>query len=128
MTARAPIPGVGERNEAAKAARQILTITLRGEPHTLAINNIPLKERLIVRKATGLPVESFIGEIEAGGATKIGLDSLIVLWWLARRANGEWQLTLTAAEAEWPEDLDPEGDDLQVDVDDPDAEATDPEA
>ena len=123
----APTPGVGRRAEESTAAQQILRITLRGESHTLALNNIPLKERLIVRKATGLPLEAFVGEVEDEGANKLGLDTLIVLWWLARRANGEWQLTFTRAGEEWPADLDVEGD-LDVTLVEPDDEASDPEA
>jgi hypothetical protein len=106
-------------------SRTVLTITVRGEAHALAVGRIPFSERLVVRKATGLPFEAFLGEIEDGGANKIGLDTLIVLWWLARRAGGEWQLTLTRAEEEWPTDLDYDTE-LAVAVDEPDG-ATDPE-
>jgi hypothetical protein len=97
-----------------------MTITIRGESKRLAINNVPLSERLVVRKATGLPFESFVGE------DRIGLDSIMVLWWLARRGEGEVMLTLTAAEADFPTDL--EADDLDVSIDEPDPEADDPEA
>lgn len=123
----APIPGVGKRAEAVNVAQQILKITVRGESHTLALNNIPLQERLIVRKATALPLEAFVGEVEDAGANKLGLDTLIVLWWLARRADGEWQLTFTKAAEEWPADLDIEND-LQVELDSPAEEPSDPEA
>ena len=116
----APTPGVGRRIEQANAAATILTITIRGETHTLAPNNLALTERLIVRKATGgLSFESFWN-----GEQTIGLDSLQVLWWLARRGGGEWQLTLTRAVEDWPADL--SIDEIEVTTDDP--EGDDPEA
>lgn len=115
--ASAPTPGVGARKEAANAAQQILTMTIRGESHTLAIGNIPMRERLLVRKETGASIESLIDPI--------GLESLFVLWWLARRQGGE-PLTFDEAAAEWPTDL--TEDDLAVDVGDPDVGANDPEA
>jgi len=124
--AQAPPPGAGDRAESADAAKQILTITVREETRTLAVNNIPLSERLIVRKATAMPLEAFVGEIEDIGANKVGLDTIVVLWWLARRANGEPMLTYKKVCDEWPTDLTP--DDIDVKVDDPDPEATDPEA
>jgi hypothetical protein len=93
------------------AARQIMTITIAGFPTvTLAPNNIPMSEKLIVRKATGLPFEAFLADED-----KIGADSVAVMWWLARRANGEPMLTWKQASEDWPTDLKAE-------------DATDPEA
>ena len=116
--AKAPRPGVGARAEQADAAKSVLVIKFLDRTERLAINNLPLSERLIVRKATGLPYEAFLGEIEEGGADKMGLDSFIVLWWLARRAGGEWQLTFKKVSEEWPDDFDP--DDIDVTVETPD--------
>lgn len=118
--AQAPRPGVGARNAAADAAQKVMTITLRGESKRLAIGNVPISERLVVRKATGLPFEAFLGD------DKIGLDSIMVLWWLARRGEGETFLTLEQASADFPADL--ESDDLNVEIDEPDPKADDPEA
>lgn len=115
--ASAPRPGVGARAESAGAASKIMTLTIRGETRTLAIGNIPMSERLIVRKATGLPFEAFVGE------EKFGLDTLIVLWWMAGRATNP-MLTLNQTEADFPTDL--EADDIEVVLDDPSGD--DPEA
>lgn len=121
--AEAPIPGVGARMDAASAARTVFRITVRGETRTIAPMNLPLKEDLILAKATGgMSVESLIGD-----ETHVGLRSIKILWWLARRAAGEWQLTLERAWDEWPDDLDLESE-LDVTVDEPDVEARDPEA
>jgi hypothetical protein len=118
--ASAPIPGVGRREDAATAAQQIMTISVRGNAKRLAVNNVPISERLIVRKATGLPFEQFIG-----GEDKIGLDSIMVLWWLARRGEGDTFLTLDQAAADF-DDISP--DEIAVMVDEPDDSADDPEA
>lgn len=108
--AQAPAPGVSERREATKTSQTVVTITIRGESHTIAPLNLPLQEALVFRKATGgLAVESFWS-----GETSIGLDSVKTLWWLARRAGGEWQLTLERAWDEWPDDLAPDEIDVQV--------------
>jgi hypothetical protein len=88
---------------------------------TLAPNNIPLSEKLIVRKATGLPFEAFLGDED-----RIGADSVAVMWWLARRANGEPMLTWKQAEQDWPDEL--KAEDIDVEVDDPEEGASDPEA
>jgi hypothetical protein len=120
--ATAPRPGVGARKEATTAAKTLLRLTLRGESFTLAPANLPLSERLIVRKATGgMPFETFWD-----GQESIGMDSFLVLWWLARRAAGESQLTLTRAEQEFPTDL-AEGD-VGLEEVTPDQEPDSPEA
>ena len=99
----------------------VLTITVRGETHKLAPNNLPLNERLELRRATGLPIEAFFTD-----QSSIGLDSIVVLWWLARRANGESGIALQTVWDSWPTDLSP--DEIDVAVDEPGPEADDPEA
>jgi len=113
--ASAPTPGVGARADAAAAAKQMMTITIQGRSLPFAFGNIPIKERAIVRKETGLAFEAYWA-----GETSIGMDSIQVLWWLARRASGEWQLTLTNVVDEWPDDL--TEDDIEIMVDEPDVE------
>lgn len=87
---------------------------------TLAPGNVSLAEKMVVRKATGLPFEAFLGDED-----KIGADSVAVLWWLARRAGGEPMLTWKQVESEWPANL--TEDQIDVEVDDPEG-ADDPEA
>ncbi len=89
--ARAPRPGAGRREAETTHAATLLRITIRGEARTLAAGNIPIKERLICRKATGFGVEQFLD------SDTFGLDSLMVLWWLAGRAAGDPFLTLEKA-------------------------------
>lgn len=117
--AEAPRPGIGTRTREAQAAQAILTITLRGEVHRLAIGSIPIREKLQVRAQTGLPVEAFVGSTD-----KLGEDSVMVLWWLARRASGEPALTFLRAADDWPDDL--QDGDLLFSVDAPAGD--DPEA
>lgn len=119
--AKAPKPGVSKRAEETSDAQKVLTITLHREvttakgrvvpaSHTLAPALLPMRERLICRKATGLPFESFWSE------NAIALDSVVVLWWLARRAHGEVTLTFQQADEQWPTDLEPG--DLDIDFED----------
>lgn len=123
MPAEAPRPGVTDRADAIEAAQSIATIEYGGESYKLAWRNLPMPERIICRKATGLPLETFTAPLDDTSATVFGEDSLCVLWWLARRAAGEWQLTFTKATQEW---------DVKnvtaFTVDIPDAEDIDPEA
>lgn len=130
--ARAPRPGANRRTEQTAADQVILTLTIKREiqvgqgrtlpeSHTLAVNNLPMRERLICRKATGIPFGEFWGE------GKIDLDSVVVLWWLARRMNGEAALTFDLAAEQWPDDLDIETE-LELETNEPDEEADDPEA
>lgn len=94
--AEAPLPGVEEHQEQVQAAKQILILKIRGEEYRLAINNVPISEKLIVRKATGLPLEAFIS-----GDQLFGEDSVVILYWLARRGRGETFLTWTQAVEDW---------------------------
>jgi len=110
--ATAPTPGVGQRAENATAARTSMTLTIRDESHSFAPNNLSLEERMWLRKQTGgLPLEAFWA-----GELAIGLDSIQVLWCLARRADGEKGLTLAQVAADWPVDL--IGDEIDVKIDD----------
>ena len=94
--AKAPRPGIGKRTEEAKTAKVVHRLRIGGETRTIALANVPLKERLIVRKATGLPLEAFLT-----GDT-FGIDSLMIVWWLAGRAAGDAFLTLEKVQDEWP--------------------------
>lgn len=114
--ATAPVPGAGKRNEANKAAKQIAIITAGERVVRFAFNNVPMKERLIVRKATGLPFENFMA-----GENSIGLDTLQIWYWLGRRAEGNAQLTLDRALEEWPEDIN----DFSLVIETPDDEPED---
>lgn len=121
--ASAPRPGgagTSKAVEQVEAAKTVMKIRIGDHaPVTIAPGLIPLGEKLIVRKALGLPFEAFAGDDD-----HIGEDSIAVMWWLARRANGEPMLTWTQVEADWPSGLTP--DDIDVDVSD--GEGEDPEA
>ncbi len=109
----APRPGVTARAEAAKAARRSITVTLRGESHTVWPMNVPLRHAAAFRKATGgLPLRRFLDEEE------LDVDSFKALWWLGRRLDGEPDLTFDQLDADWPEDFDLS--DIQAFVEEPD--------
>lgn len=129
--AKAPRPGVSKREDELEAAQQVMTLTIKRpivndkgrtipETHRIAINNIPMRERIICRKATGLPLAAFWSE------DRIDLDSIMVLWWMARRLEGEAALTFDQAAGQWPMDLE-EGD-LDIELGEPDDEDDSPEA
>lgn len=130
--ATAPRPGVSKRAEELAESQQLITIEIRrdlthqGRPiervHRIGIANLPMRERIICRKATGLPLTAFWASEE-----QIDLDSIVVLWWMARRMNGEATLTFDQAIADWPDDLDIETE-LEIYEGEPDDEADDPEA
>lgn len=121
----APRPGVGARNEAAAAAQQILVITIGDDEWRLAWTNLPLGERMLVRKWTGLPYSTFTGNGE-----QIDQDSLALLWCLARRAGGEKTLVFDdALVGAWEARLADAKGAVDLTVEDPNAsEADDPEA
>ena len=120
--AQAPRPGAGKRATRQKDAQRVLRITVCGDTRHLCPDNLPFDEQVAVRKACGgLPFSTFWG----GGAA-IGEDSLQVMWWLARRASGEPNLQLATVLNEWPEVLNP--DDFNVELDEPDEGDTDPES
>lgn len=96
--AKAPRPGIGKRTEEASNAKVVHKLRIGDETRTIALMNVPIKERLLVRKVTGFPLESFVGG-------EFGIDSLMVIWWLAGRAAGDPFLTLERVQEDWPEDF-----------------------
>ncbi len=130
--AKAPTPGVSKRADELEAAQQVITITIKrpihtadgrlvDPTHTLGINNIPIRERVICRKATGLPMAAYWS-----GEDRIDLDSVVVLWWMARRLNGEFTLTWEQACDQFPLDLGV--DEIEMEMEGAGTEDDDPEA
>jgi hypothetical protein len=116
--AKAPRPGIGARNEEANAASKILELTLNGDTYQLGLGTISMDDRALVRRTMKAPIESFLD------AEAFGVDSLFVIWWLARRHSGEFNLSYAEAAAQFPTSLEPG--DVSLDVVDPDGD--DPEA
>ena len=122
--ATAPTPGVGKRREVARQAAEPKRIRIRLCDKELTFSpNLTIGERSAVRKATGgLSFETYWD-----GETSIGLDSLQIMWWLARRANGEATLSLDTAVDEWPANITADDIDVEEWTEDDDAVADDPE-
>lgn len=129
MAARAPRPGAAEADEAAAAARQLIRIVVHSHecgPVLFAPGHVSIKEKMLVRKATGLSFESFLVDIESGTAT-MGSDTIALWWWLARRRAGELGLTFDRACTDWDEHVDTDADFDMFEVD-PDEVPNHPEA
>lgn len=75
----APVPGVGKRQAAERTG---MRITIRGRTLVLHTADLGPQDDLISRKETGLPVTPFFAE------DRFGMDSLLIVWWMARRKNG----------------------------------------
>lgn len=101
-------------------ATKLLIMKVKGVEYRLAIGNVPIQEKMIVQKATGMAFESLLGE------NQIGEVSLSVLVWLARRAAGEIGLTYEKSLNDWPSPV--TAGDLEVVEQTPDPGDSDPEA
>lgn len=111
--ASAPTPGVGRRNAQARSAQKVATITVKGETYRLAVGSVPIGEKLVVLRETGMAFDQLIGD-----SNKIGEVSVAVLFWLAKRANGQRSLSWAQVAEEWPTDL--TEDDVSFEMDTPD--------
>lgn len=89
--------------------QRTLTMTVKGTEYRLALDNIPVQTKFLVRQSTGFPYESFV---DRGGE-----DSMVVMWWLARYLDGETKLTLAKALDDWSV-LELGADDVEVEIDD----------
>lgn len=119
--ASAPRPGSGRRKAQVDQAQRVLRITVNGETYTFCPDNIPFSEGIAVRKACGgLPFSAFWG-----GELTVSVDSLQIMFWLARRASGEPSLRLETVLDEWPDTLNPA--DFEVALEEPDETDNNPE-
>lgn len=80
-----------------KGKRTGFKITVRGgDPLTISMDDFGPRDSLEVRKATGLA----LAKLFEGGS--FDMDTTAVLWWMARRRNGEDSLTFEEALDEFP--------------------------
>jgi len=75
---------------------RILRITVGGRAYELDVMQLGPGDDRITRAETGLPVSSIIE------SSTFGADSLLMLFWLARRKAGETALRYTTVEAAYP--------------------------
>lgn len=91
--ALAPVPGVGKRQSVERSG---MRITLGSRTVTLHLADLGPADDLVARKETGLPVTPFFAE------DRFGMDSLLIVFWMARRKSGEPNLRFQAVLDEFP--------------------------
>lgn len=99
--ASAPKPGVGARIAAAdeldQALGQKVTIGRKGaDPLTFSFGDLGPRDDMACRKATGWNVAELVGVEQVSGF------EVLAIWWLARRHNGEPDLTFDEVLDEFP--------------------------
>ena len=102
-----------------KPQRRILKITIGDRTLILEPDKLGPGDDLITRQATGFALLPFVQSEVVFGA-----DSLLILWWTARRKNGEPMLSFAQVLAEYPtyEKLNAAGFNVVEDIeDDPEA-------
>jgi len=97
---------------------KIMVITVDEIDYRLAADNISLGEKEVVLHQTKRSFESWMSE-EAQGEL-----SLAVLWWLARRSEGERRLSWSDVKSQWPANM---AERVSIDVADDDGESDSPE-
>jgi len=70
-----------------------LTVTANGNEMVLVYGNLSLGEKRACKIETGLSLEAWMADVSD--------VTVCVLWWLARRANGEPRLPYLIAEPEF---------------------------
>ncbi len=91
--ATAPKPGARKKAEAQRVA---LKITLNGESRQLHMSDLGPAGDRVSRAQTGFPVMPYFN------GERFGSDSILVLWWMARRKAGEPDLRYDEVEKEFP--------------------------
>jgi hypothetical protein len=131
--AKAPKPGESRSEEEVAEAQQITVLTIRKpaftakgreipQTHRIGLHMVPIAEHQIFEREVGVSIERYFGD-----PNRAGMLSFFRLWWLARRINGEVNLTHDKARDEFPSGLGP--DDIDISSEDPaESESPDPEA
>ncbi len=78
---------------------KVMVLTVGGVDYRLALGNISLGEKEAVLQQTRRSFEQWTAEEAQGELT------VAVLWWLARRSEGERRLTWADVKDQWPADL-----------------------
>ena len=129
--AKAPTPKAEPRHETKarkeQARRSYLAITIGGERRELWPSKLGPADDDITRRQLGTPISAVIPAILSGDYAVAG-DTLLLLWWITRRKNGEPGLSWRQVLAEFPtnDDLLDAAPDLDLVIPDLDEDA--PEA
>lgn len=82
-----------------RLASQTLAITVDGVEKRLNIGSLTARDDQVATRQLGRPLLHYIEPILAGS---VALDGLAALWWMARRHDGEPDLTYDAVLDEFP--------------------------
>jgi hypothetical protein len=110
--AKAPDPNkLARKKQKAASDGVVFRITIDGETHSLDMSRLGPGDDVLIARDTGLSL-AWLTDPEA----EFGIGRLAVLWWLARRKNGEPKLSWTKAQGDFPAmaDLDEESVLLEV--------------
>lgn len=91
--ATAPTPGQTRKDEIKRAG---VRIKINENEYVLHMADLGPNDDLIARKETGLPVTPFFEE------ERFGMDSLMMMYWMARRKSGEPKLRYAQVIEEFP--------------------------
>lgn len=119
-----PNATVAAAEAAAKARRTYLDLTFAGKTLRLYPASVTIADDIAARTQVGVAVSAYVDRHQ------FGLDSFALLWWTARRKNGEPDLPFSAVAEQMPDVAAFAAGEPNIDrhTDDDDAEATDPEA
>jgi hypothetical protein len=129
--AKAPRPTAEPRHvltdQRDRARRSYLVVTLGGRSLELWPSKLGPGDDDISRRQAGTPISGLIPQVFSGDYI-VGGDTVLLLWWMARRKNGEPGLSWRQVLAEYPTNSDLEDANPDLDLVVPDDEATDDEA
>lgn len=115
--ATAPTPGRTRKEDVKRAG---VRITIAENTYTLHMADLGPNDDLVARKETGLPVTPFFEE------ERFGMDSLMMMYWMARRKSGEPKLRYQAVVDEFPTYQSVMDANIQVEAIEEDVAANDP--
>lgn len=126
--ASAPTPGVGRRMEISAETEKALDVKFRitcaaeGKTLELSLGDLGPRDDLISKRETGYPVTAFFG------FEQVTTLSVLIMWWMARRHNGEPNLSWSKVEGAYRDNRRFAAAGFDVWVDDPsDVDGDDPE-
>jgi hypothetical protein len=107
MAPKAPTAAQAERAlrpravKARRKAGRVASMTIRGRTLQLHFRDLGPADDVVSRAEAGVPISGVELNI-ATGKDLMGLDRILVMWWMARRKSGEPNLHYHEVVAEFP--------------------------